>query len=227
MTIGVVVAVAEPLSRGGISALLDVRPDLAVLAQVGGAEDALKVTADHLPDVLLLDPGVSGTDAADLIRQAVATGAASCPQRVVRVLVVAEQPTVALVTGVLRAGASGVVLTRSGPAALVAAVRATAATGVWLDPVVLRDLLHDLSSQPVSGQRTAALVRRLTDREREVLELMAHGYDNAQIARRLFISGTTVRTHVGRVLHKLGCGTRTHAVVMAYRCGLVRLEPAG
>jgi DNA-binding NarL/FixJ family response regulator len=221
-----VVAVDQPLIRGGISALLDAQPDITVVAQVGSGEDAVKAAASHLPEVVLLDMGMLDADPVDIIRQVVAAGIASCPQREVRVLAITGEHTVALLSDVLRAGASGLVLTDAGTRALIGAVRAAAATGIWLDPVAVGDLLRDLSSQPVSGQQTTALVRRLTQREREVLKLMAYGLDNAEIARRLFISGMTVRTHVGRVLHKLGCGTRTHAVVMAYRSGLVRVEPA-
>jgi DNA-binding NarL/FixJ family response regulator len=226
VTIRVVVAVDHPLNRGGISALLDAQQDITVVSQAGAAEDAVKAVAEHLPDVVLLDLRTSEIDPIDIFRQLVATGTASCPPRAVRVVAIISGHTVSFVVDALRAGACGLVLADAGPRQLIGAVRAGAAKGIWLDPDVARDLLRDLSSQPVSGQHTAVLVQRLTDREREVLELMAHGLDNAEIARRLFISGMTVRTHVARVLHKLGCGTRTRAVVMAYRSGLVRVEPA-
>ncbi|MBO3740153.1 LuxR C-terminal-related transcriptional regulator [Actinoplanes flavus] len=214
----VVVAVDQPLVRGGVCALLDAQADLAVAGQAGWAAEAIRVTAALAPGVVVLDLGLSGGDPAELVGELTGHGA--------RVLAITTGHTVALVARVLRAGASGVVLTGAGPVALIGAVRACAAGGIWLDPAVAGDVLCELLSQPVTGQATAAMVRRLTEREREVLELMAYGLDNAEIARRLFISDLTVRTHVGRVLHKLGCGTRAHAVVMAYRSGLVRVEAA-
>jgi DNA-binding NarL/FixJ family response regulator len=109
------------------------------------------------------------------------------------------------------------------PEALVGAVRAVALAGTWLDPAMVRDMLVELASQPITGETAWAVVRRLTAREREVLVLLAHGLGNTEIASRLFLSEATVRTHVGRILMKLDCRDRTKAVVVAYRSGLVRI----
>ena len=223
--IRVVVADDQPLIRRGISSVLAANPDIAVVGQAATADEAVKLAAVHRPDVVVLEVRMPGADGLGLIRAVVAGGRQFSPPRAVRVLAVTERHTVDLVAQALRAGASGFLLKETAADALAGAVRAVADAGTWLDPAVTGDLLRDLLSLPVTGQSTCALVSDLTAREREVLALLAHGLDNHGIAGRLVVSDATIRTHVGHILEKLGCHSRTGAVAMAYRSGLVRLTP--
>jgi DNA-binding NarL/FixJ family response regulator len=222
----VVVADDHPLIRAGIGALLAACPDIDVVAETAGGEDAVKTVAATLcPDVLLLEvPGVDG-EAVDAISRIVADGLKYCAERPVRVLALAADYTPQLAWAAMRAGAAGFLLLSRPPEVLVSAVRAVATAGVWLDDVVVRDLLLEPVSRTADGESSNALIRRLTVREREVLVLLAHGLGNAEIAERLWLSDGTVRTHIGRILMKLQCRDRTRAVVVAYRSGLVRVLP--
>lgn len=225
--IRVVVADDQPLIRSGMGCVLDAQPDIAVVGQAADGGEAVKLAATHRPDVLVLPAHLRWADGGDLIGEIVGGGLGSSPPHAVRVLAVAERPTVDLVARALRSGATGFLRTETAARTLPGAVRAVAGGGIWLDPPVAGDLLRDLLSQPVTGQRTAGLVHALTAREREVLALLAHGLDNRGIAARLVLSEATVRTHVGHILDKLGCHSRSRAVAMAYRSGLVRLVPVG
>jgi DNA-binding NarL/FixJ family response regulator len=223
--IRVLVADDQPLIRNGISAVLTAHPDIIVVGQAADAAEAVKFAAARTPDVVVLEMRMPGVDGAALVREIIAGGTTYSPPRFIRVLAVAAHHTVEAVAGALHAGASGFLLKNSAAETLAAAVRAVAGAGTWLDPVIVGDLLRDLQSLPVTGQRTHTLVSGLTTRERDVLTLLAHGLDTRGIARRLMLSEATIRTHVGHILDKLGCHSRTHAVVMAYRSGLVRLTP--
>jgi DNA-binding NarL/FixJ family response regulator len=122
----------------------------------------------------------------------------------------------------LAAGAAGYLLKSNAPRALLAVVRVVAVFGTMLDPDLVGDFIEDVALRPVIGAH-ARLLAPLTTRELEVLLHLAQGLSDAEIARHLFISGTTVRTHVGRVLMKLAARNRAHAVTIAYRVGLVRI----
>jgi len=221
----VVVADDHPVIRAGIGALLAACPDIDVVAETGGGEDVVTTVAATLcPDVLLVEvPGVDGS-AIDAIARVVARGIEHCAERPVRVLALADGYTPQLAWAAMRAGAAGFLLLSRPPRVLVGAVRAVATAGVWLDDVVVRDLLLEPVSR-TGDDSSNALIRRLTVREREVLVLLAHGLGNAEIAERLWLSDGTVRTHIGRILMKLQCRDRTRAVVVAYRSGLVRVLP--
>jgi DNA-binding NarL/FixJ family response regulator len=212
MTIRVLVADDQPLVSAGICALLDAEPDIEVVAQTVLAE-VVVAAGIHCPDVVVMDLPPEGTE---IIGKTVACGA-------LRVLVLTAQHTARLVCDALLAGASGYLLKATATDTLVGVVHAIASTGTWLDPAVVTDLLLELTRQPVSGGNSSAVVHRLTPREQEILVLMAHGLSNAEMANQLFISSLTVRTHVGRVLAKLGARNRAHAVTTAYRVGLVRV----
>jgi DNA-binding NarL/FixJ family response regulator len=215
----VVVGDDQPSIRDGMSAVLAGQPDMAVVGRAAGAAETLALVRDEEPDVVVLEVCRPGIDGVGLIRE-ITDG------RPTRVLAVADRHSVGLVTAALRAGASGFLCKPNAGGALPAAVRAIAAAGTWLDPVVTGDLLHEMLSLPVSARRTGVLIDDLTLREREILVLLARGLDSDGIARRLVLSQATIRTHIGHILDKLGCHTRTHAVVMAYRTGLVRLNSA-
>ncbi|MCO8271740.1 response regulator transcription factor [Actinoplanes sp. TRM 88003] len=213
----VVVACDHPLTRTGLVAFLASCPDIDVLAATGSGPEVVRAAAEALVlDVVLLEvPGADGT-AIELIGR---LGTGGWP---VRVLALAAGYTPQLAWAAVRAGAAGFLLLSRPPEVLLGAVRAVATAGVWLDDVVVRDLLLE----PVSRTADTSLIRRLTVREREVLVLLAHGLGNAEIAERLWLSDGTVRTHIGRILMKLECRDRTRAVVVAYRSGLVRVLPA-
>jgi len=222
MNIRVVVADDQPLLRAGIAALLAAQRGIDVVDKVCG-EEAVKSAATHLPDVMLLDLPADGADGAEVIGQIVADGLRYCTERPVRVLAITDAYTPRGAWAALRAGAAGFLLKSRPPEVLLGAIRSVAEAGIWLDAVVLRDMLLELSSPPAGVASSSALVRHLTAREREVLALLAYGLGNSEIAERLFLSEATVRTHVGRILMKLHCRSRTQAVVLAYRSGLVRV----
>jgi DNA-binding NarL/FixJ family response regulator len=145
----------------------------------------------------------------------------SAPQHNVRVLMLTTFDLDEYVYRAIRAGASGFLLKDVRPAELVHAVRAIASGDTLLSPAITRRLLEEFVRRPPPGERPAAL-RELTERESEVLGLVAQGLSNAEIAQRLFLGETTVKTHVTRVLSKLGLRDRVQAVVLAYESGLVR-----
>lgn len=216
MRIRVLVADDQPLIRAGLSYLIDTEPDIEVVGQ-SVLDEVVAAVAEHGPDMVVMDVP---PDAPDIVGKVVACGA-------LRVLVVTAHHTVRLLCDALLAGASGYLLQATATDVIGNVVRAVAGTGMWLDPVAVTDLMSELARQPVTGGDTSALIDRLTSREQEILVLMAHGMSNAEMAQRLFISSLTVRTHVGRVLTKLGVRNRAHAVTTAYRCGLVRIAGTG
>lgn len=211
MTIRVLVVDDQPLAAAGISFLLQAAPDVQVVAHAATA-DAAAAAAEHLPHVVVADVPADGIH---LIGTLAAGGVA-------RVVLLISQYTVPLVRDALLAGAAGCMLKDSAPDALLGVVRAGTRTGTWLDPAIVGDMLRQLTSLPTAG---AGVTDGLTPREREVLVLMAHGLSNAEIAGRLYISALTARTHVGRVIMKLGARNRAHAVTTAYRAGIVRISP--
>jgi DNA-binding NarL/FixJ family response regulator len=221
--IRVLVAAERPLVRSGLRAMLAAQPDLAVVADVASGEEVVRAAAAHTPDVVLMQLDLAGGDGLDIIGKIVAdAGRYGVPGRPVHVLAMAAEWSPRQAFAALRAGATGLLLNGRPTDVLLGAVRAVAVAGIWLDPAMARDVLIELTSQPVVGDTPSGVVRRLTAREREVLVLLAHGLGSADIADRLFLSAATVRTHVGRILMKLDCQDRTRAVVVAYRSGLVR-----
>jgi DNA-binding NarL/FixJ family response regulator len=226
MNIRVLVADDQPLIRAGLGALLAAQPGIEVVGTAGGGEEAVKAAATYLPDVVALELDMVDADGVEVIEKIVTDALGDTPERPLRVLAMAATHHGRQAYAALRAGAAGFLLKSRAPEVLVAAVRAVAVAGIWLDDSVAGDMLQDLSNRPAPGEIVSALSRRLTSREREVLVLLAHGLGNADIAAQLFLSEATVRTHVGRILMKLDCPNRTRAVVFAYRSGLVRLAVA-
>jgi DNA-binding NarL/FixJ family response regulator len=223
MTIRVLVAEEHPLVRTGLRALLAAQPDIAVVADLAAGEDVVRATAAHVPDVVMMQMERSDYDGIELIGKIAAdAGRYGAPERPVHVLAMADEWPPRQAYAALRAGATGLMLNGRPSDVLLGAVRAVALAGIWLDPAMARDVVVELTSQPLVGENPAGVVRRLTAREREVLVLLAHGLGSTDIATRLFLSQATVRTHVGRILMKLDCQDRTRAVVVAYRSGLVR-----
>lgn len=203
----------ERLVRTGLSMIVGGEPDLLVVAVASDGAEAADLAARHRPEVVVMDvrmPGVDGIEGAERIR-ALGAGAPA-------VLMLTTYRADESVRRALRAGASGYVLKDAAPAELAIAIRAVAEGRAWLDPTVARDLLPELAREPVE---TTLPDRRgapeLTDREREVLRLMAHGLSTTEIAEHCTIAETTVKTHTGRIVEKLGLRERAQAVAAAYR----------
>ncbi|UWP87078.1 response regulator transcription factor [Dactylosporangium fulvum] len=221
-TIRVVLADDDALLRAGVGVVLASTADIEVAGEAADGIGAVEVCRSLDPDVVLMDVRMPGIDGIEATRRIVAAGLAT------RVLVLTTFRHDEYVWGALHAGASGFLLKRASPERLVDAVRTVAAGDTLLDPAVTRDLVSHflattgspdaLAQAGAAGRQLAAL----TDRERQVLRLVAEGLSNAEIADVLVIAESTAKTHVKRILAKIGARDRAQAVVLAYRAGLVR-----
>ncbi len=217
MTIAVIVAEDQPIVRGGFCALIDAEPDMAVVAEAADGRQAVAHARRHRPDVVLMDirmPEMDGLDATAAI-----TGD---PQLApTRVLVLTTFELDEFVFGALRAGASGFLLKGGEPSELLRAIRTVADGEALLAPSVTRRLISAFAEVPAPAQPPAGL-DELTSREHEVLALVASGLTNSEIAQTLQLSPYTAKTHVSRILAKLGARDRVQLVVLAYQAGIVR-----
>jgi DNA-binding NarL/FixJ family response regulator len=211
----VLIADDQALMRGGFRMILDAEPDIEVLGEAIDGADAVRGFQRLHPDVVVMDVRMPTMDGIEATRRITASDPAA------RVLMLTTFDLDEYVYDALRAGASGFLLKDRPPEELVQAVRVVAAGDALLAPTVTRRLIEEFALRPGARAAPAAL-EQLTDREREVLVLMARGRSNAEIAGDLFVAETTVKTHVGRVLHKLGLRDRAQAVVLAYESGLVQ-----
>jgi DNA-binding NarL/FixJ family response regulator len=225
MTIRVLVADDQAMVREGLSVLLAAQPDIEVVGEAGNGREAVDKATELRPDVVLMDvrmPVLNGLEATRLI---VDDGGrpsdAGAPGRP-RVLVVTTFDLDEYVYEALRAGASGFVLKDSSAVALAEAVRVVAAGDALLSPSVTRRLLAEFARLGAPRGPTRERVEELTHRETEVLALVARGRSNIEIADELVVAEQTVKTHVSRILAKLGLRDRTQAAVFAYETGLVR-----
>jgi len=205
----------QTLVRGGFRSILDRQEGLDVVGEAGSGEEALAVCARERPDLVCMDIRMPGMDGIEATRRLLREP--SPP----RVLVLTTFDLDAYVYEALRAGASGFLVKDAPPERLVAAVRSVAAGEELFAPTVLRRLVEAYVREP-PAEPTADVLDGLTDREREVLLQMAAGLSNAEIAATLYLSPLTVKTHVTRILTKLGLRDRVQAVVLAYESGLVR-----
>jgi DNA-binding NarL/FixJ family response regulator len=217
--IRVLLADDEPLVRTGIAMILGAEPDIDVIAVVSDGAAAVERVRELNPDVVVMDVRMPVMDGVEATRRIIDSKAVDVPTTAVLVLTTYHADDA--VRGSLRAGASGFVLKDAAPDELVAAIHAVAGGEAWLDPAVAKRLLAEFKGRPESPLPTSEQITRLTHREREVLVLIAHGLTNKNIADYLFISEATVKTHVNRLLMKMGLHDRAGAVAVAYRSGLV------
>jgi DNA-binding NarL/FixJ family response regulator len=214
MTVRVVIVDDEPLVRAGLRMVLSTEPGIEVVGEAGDGAEGVEAARRLHPDVVLMDlhmPRLDGVQATRLLRD----GSAQAP-RVVVVTTFAEDSQV---IDALRAGASGYVLKDAPEQSLVAAIKGSADGAAVLDHRLIGRLLRLVAPRPgCSSPQLSAL----TPREVDVLRLLAEGMSNGQIGKRLLIGEATVKTHVARVLDKLGLEGRAQAVVVAYESGLVR-----
>lgn len=221
MTIRVLLVDDQPLLRTGFRLILESEPEVSVVGEAADGNDALATAKRLLPDVVLMDIRMPGRDGIDATRDILAWASGAGQQ--VRVLVLTTFDLDEYVVEALRAGASGFLLKDVPPDDLVAAIRVVADGAAIVAPTITRRLL-DRFADKLPSARTGRPPRleHLTDREREVLRLLARGMSNAEIARHLVVSETTVKTHVGNVLTKLGLRDRVQAVVYAYETGVIQ-----
>jgi DNA-binding NarL/FixJ family response regulator len=220
VTISILLADDQPMLRLGFRAVLDAQPDMQVVAEAGDGATAVRMTAATRPDVVLMDVRMPGTDGIEATRQIVAADEAT------RVLILTTFDLDEYAYAGLRAGASGFLLKNVPPAELMSAIRAVASGDAVVAPRVTRRLLDAfLPHLPDPGAALPAGPRpeleALTPREREILTELAMGLSNAEIAGRLAVAEGTVKTHVGRLLGKLGLRDRVQAVIYAYEHGIV------
>jgi DNA-binding NarL/FixJ family response regulator len=212
--IRVLIADDQALMRTGFRMILDAEPDIEVVGEAIDGADAVRRFRDLGPDVVVMDVRMPTLDGIEATRRLAALDPPA------RVLILTTFDLDEYVYEALRAGASGFLLKDRPSEELVAAVRVIAAGDALLAPSVTRRLIEEFARRAPSVAR--AQLAALTDREREVLVLIARGLSNTEIARSLYVAETTVKTHVGRVLHKLGVRDRAQAVVLAYESGLVQ-----
>ncbi|TKJ96371.1 DNA-binding response regulator [Plantibacter flavus] len=214
--IRMVVADDQALIRGGFRALLDAEPDIAVVGEAAGGDEALIVVRRERPDVVLMDirmPGGDGLAATEAIVADPALGAT-------RIIVVTTFELDEYVAQAIRAGASGFLVKDTEPAELIRAVRVVASGDALLSPGVTRRLLTQVAGA-IAAPLDDAVIAGLTEREREVLGLVGRGLTNEEIGGALFLSPLTAKTHVSRIMSKLAARDRVRLVVIAYETGLV------
>jgi DNA-binding NarL/FixJ family response regulator len=204
----------QALLRGSFRLLVDSAPDLTVVGEAGTGLAAVSLAAQEKPDVVLMDVRMPELDGIEATRRICASLDG------VRVLILTTFDLDSYVYSALRAGASGFLLKDTPPADLLAAIRIIAAGDGLLSPTITRRLIAEFTRTAPSSAPTATLAG-ITDREREVLTLIARGLSNQEIAERLYLSLATVKTHIGRLLSKLHARDRAQLVIAAYETGLV------
>jgi DNA-binding NarL/FixJ family response regulator len=208
----------QGLVRAGFRMILEAQPDIEVVAEAADGAEAVATARRLRPDVVLMDIRMPRVDGLQATRQLAGPGAADP----VKVLMLTTFDLDDYVYEALRAGASGFLLKDVRRDDLVSAVRVVAGGEALLAPSITKRLIGEFARRPHAVERAQDALAALTAREREVLELMARGHSNAEIAAALVIGEQTVKTHVGNVLAKLGLRDRVHAVILAYETGLVQ-----
>jgi DNA-binding NarL/FixJ family response regulator len=218
--IRVLIADDQALVRGGFRMILDAQSDIEVCAEAGDGREALRAAEETRPDVVLMDIRMPELDGIEATRHLL-----SAPGSPPRVLVLTTFDLDEYVYEAMRAGASGFMLKDVDPPELARAVRVVNAGEALLAPAITRRLIEQFTKRPSPGSGAPPELDELTPREVEVLELVARGMSNSEIAETLFLSPATAKTHVARILGKLDLRDRVQAVVLAYESGLV--QPGG
>jgi DNA-binding NarL/FixJ family response regulator len=209
----VVIADDQPMMRAGFKAVLEATGTIEVVGEAGTGEEAVEAATRHAPDVVLMDIQMPGMDGIEATRR--------LPRQ--RVLILTTFGLDEYIVEALRAGASGFLLKDAPTQEVVHAVRAVAAGDAVLAPAVTRQLLDQVGRRlPAAVSRTPDELAALTDREKQVLRMLAGGLTNAEIAEALVVSEATVKTHVSHLLGKLGLRDRVQAVIYAYETGLIQ-----
>jgi DNA-binding NarL/FixJ family response regulator len=222
----ILIADDQPLQRFGFRMLLDATPDTEVVGEAANGAEAVRRTAELRPDVVLMDIRMPGMDGIEATRRILATGGRS------RILVLTTFDLDEYAYAALRAGASGFLLKDTRPEELLAGIRAVAGGDAVIAPALTRRLLDTYADRLPDGAATSEPPAdprwlNLTARERDILRAIGQGWTNKEIAERLVLSESTVKTHVGRVLAKVGARDRVQAVILAYDLGLTRPNPPG
>jgi DNA-binding NarL/FixJ family response regulator len=215
--IGVLLADDQALVRGGFRALLDAEPDIRVVAEARNGREAVSATRAARPDVVLMDIRMPEVDGLEATRELVADPRLDG----VRIVILTTFELDEYVFEAIRAGASGFLVKDTEPVDLLAAVRLVAGGEALLSPSVTRRVIEEFANRAKEPPPVAGL-EELTEREREVMGLVAGGLSNDEIAARLVVSPATAKTHVSRAMVKLGARDRAQLVVLAYEYGLVR-----
>ncbi len=219
MSIRVLVADDQSMVRAGFRMLLSGEPDIEVVAEATNGREAVDKAARFDPTVVLMDIRMPELDGLEATRRILAADPAA------RVLILTTFDLDEYVYDALTAGASGFVLKDDPPEQLIAAIRTVAAGDALLSPGVTKRVIHQFAR--VARPAPPDELEELTAREREVFMLLARGLSNAEIGQELYITDTTVKTHITHVLSKLGLRDRVQAVVLAHRCGLLDADSAG
>ncbi|HWD05062.1 MAG TPA: response regulator transcription factor [Amycolatopsis sp.] len=217
MTIKVVLADDQALVRAGFRVLLETEDGFDVVGEAGDGAEAVALAQQHRPDIVVMDVRMPGTDGLEATCRITADPALSDT----KVLVLTTFDVDEYVYEALRAGASGFLLKDTEPVELLRALRVVAAGEALLAPTVTRRLIAEFVGRPEHRRIDTGAVKEITEREREVLGLVAGGLSNDEIAAHLVISTATARTHVSRIMTKIGARDRAQLVVLAYESGLV------
>ncbi|MEV7570436.1 response regulator transcription factor [Streptomyces tanashiensis] len=221
----VLIADDQPMQRFGFRMLLESQDDMTVVGEASNGTEAIRLVDRHHPDVVLMDIRMPGLDGIEATRRIVAAGDRT------RILIVTTFDLDEYAYDGLRAGASGFLVKDAEPEELLAGIRAVAGGDAVVAPSLTRRLLdayiHHLppTTAPAPAPAEDARLAALTDREREILTVIGKGWSNTEIAERLHLAESTVKTHVGRILAKTGTRDRVQAVILAYDTGLVTPAP--
>jgi DNA-binding NarL/FixJ family response regulator len=220
VSVKVLIADDQALVRGGFRMILDAKQDMEVVGEAGDGEEAVTGVAEAEPDVVLMDVRMPGVDGIEATERIVRSGSRA------RIIILTTHDLDEYVLAALRAGASGFLLKDVRPPELVESIRVVARGDALLAPSVTRRLLDRFADVLDDGPDKHGLMDDLTEREVEVLRLVALALSNGEIAARLFLTEATVKTHVSSILRKLDLRDRVQAVVFAYDVGLVRPRSA-
>ncbi|GLY36519.1 DNA-binding response regulator [Amycolatopsis sp. NBRC 101858] len=215
--IRVLLADDQVLVRAGFRVLLETEDGFEVCGEAGDGEQAVAGVIEHRPDIVVMDVRMPGVDGLEATRRITANPDLAAT----KVLVLTTFDVDEYVYEALRAGASGFLLKDTEPVELLRALRVVASGEALLAPTVTRRLIQEFVGRPENRRIDTSAVREITDREREVLGLVAGGMSNDEIAAHLVISTATARTHVSRIMTKIGARDRAQLVVLAYESGLV------